>query len=74
MSVIDSLTVEVNAKISVDQKTAEACLKLVEIFMNNHCDCCIQVARNEDGTETFTIIRRDGYVREQQSDPATEGS
>ena len=39
------LTVTINAKLDVDQKTAETCLRLVEAFVNAHsqvrvmCDC-----------------------------------
>lgn len=32
---IDEITVKVNATLSVDQQTAEACLKLVEIYINS---------------------------------------
>ena len=31
---VEDLTVEVKAKISVDRRTAEACLKLVEMYIN----------------------------------------
>lgn len=54
---IDQVTVNVNAKLDVDEKTAEACLKLVEIYINNHKEIRIQGQMNEDGTETYTFVK-----------------
>lgn len=70
----DGITIDVNAKLNVDQNTAEGCLKLVEIFLNDHSDLCVQVTRNEDGTESYKFVRRYSNVREQQPDSAAEGS
>lgn len=35
MAMLDDITVKVNASFNVDQRTAEACLKLVEIYINS---------------------------------------
>lgn len=58
MAMVDSLTVNVKAKLDVDRNTAEGCLKLVEIFLNNHNDLVVQGTKNEDGTESYTFKRR----------------
>lgn len=52
----DEITVEVKAKLEVSKSTAEGCLKLVEIYLNNHRDQCIRYTRNDDGTETYSIV------------------
>lgn len=39
---VQDITVEVKAKMTVDRKTAEACLKLVEMYVNethNYFEC-----------------------------------
>lgn len=55
---IDEMTVEVNAKVHVDRRTADACLKLLEIYMNDNSDLRITVTRLEDGTEHYYFIGR----------------
>ena len=55
----EEITVEVNAKLDVSRSTAEGCLKLVEIYMNEHRDKCVFVTRNDDGTETYEIRKRE---------------
>jgi hypothetical protein len=49
----DSITVEVKAKLDVPRNTAEACLKLVEMYINNNPGIDIVSKKNEDGTETL---------------------
>lgn len=50
------LTIEVNAKLEVSKSTAEACLKLVEIYLNNNSNIKIQAIKNQDGTESFCFV------------------
>lgn len=49
----EELTVEVKAKLDVSRSTAEACLKLVETYVNEHPDIRIIATKNEDGTDSF---------------------
>ena len=50
------ITIDVNAKLEVSKSTAEACLKLVEIYINNNSNIEVQVTKNKDGTESFNFI------------------
>ena len=50
------LKIEVNAKLEVSKSTAEACLKLVEIYLNNNSNIKIQAIKNQDGTESFCFV------------------
>jgi hypothetical protein len=52
---VNDITVEVKAKITVDRKTAEACLKLVEMYVNetrNYIKC----DRAGDGELSFCFV------------------
>lgn len=49
----DEITIEVNAKLDVSKSTAEGCLKLVEIYVNNHPNIKILATKNEEGTESY---------------------
>lgn len=55
----EEITVEVKAKLDVSRSTAEACLKLVEIYCNNN-NVDILGRKNEDGTESFRFDDREG--------------
>ena len=55
----EELTIGVEAKVDVSRSTAEGCLKLVEIYMNDHRELCIRCDRNEDGTDSLSIVRKD---------------
>ena len=48
----EELTVEVKAKITVDKRTAEGCLHLVEIFVNN-TGARISVDKDANGEMRF---------------------
>lgn len=52
---IDDITVKVKAKLDVDEGTANACLKLVEIFCNENN---LIVARRDhsDGTHEYEFV------------------
>ena len=55
---MDEVTVEVKAKLDVDKNTAEACLKMVEVYVNNNKDIVLNCARKNDGTEHFYFGKR----------------
>lgn len=53
---LDEISIDVKAGIKVDKKTAETCLKLVELY----CDrtkSYIQAERDSDGTVFFKFAR-----------------
>lgn len=52
---LKDLTVEIAAKLSVDRKTAEACLKMVEIYINANSDRGLGVTV-ENGTMELNIV------------------
>lgn len=43
------LTVTVNAKLDVEESTARACLKLVEIYLNAHSNIRLMSRKVENG-------------------------
>lgn len=49
-------TITIEAKLDVSRETAEDCLRLVEIYMNNHPDENIEVTRREDGRERYRLV------------------
>ena len=53
----NEITLDVKANLQVDRKTAFACLKLVEIYINQSGEH-IEVDKNEDGTLEFRIADR----------------
>ncbi len=55
MAKVQDLTVEVKAKMTVDRKTAEACLKLVEMFVNES-GVWIECNREANGEKSFQFI------------------
>ena len=50
--VAEDLTIEVKAKLTVDRSTAEACLKMVELYVNNN-GVNVIVERFENGELKF---------------------
>ena len=57
MAKINEITVDVRAKLDVDESTAQGCLKLCEIFANEH-SLNIKKAERKDGTLEFYFIER----------------
>lgn len=57
MAKATEITVDVKAKLSVDRKTAETCLRLLEIYVNEN-DVEIFGNRKEDGTVEFEFEKR----------------
>jgi hypothetical protein len=58
MAKISDITVEVKAKLTVDRKTAEACLKMVEMYVNQSKDDIV-ADRDENNELTFRFVRTD---------------
>ena len=52
MAKLEELTVEVKAKMTVDKATAEACLKMVELYVNSNPVNLI-ADKSEDGELKF---------------------
>lgn len=50
--VLEDITVEVKAKLSVDRRTAEACLKMVEMYANDNAEM-IETKREKNGELSF---------------------
>ena len=63
--VAEDLTIEVKAKLIVDRATAEACLKMVELYVNSS-GANVMVDKLESGELNFyyePIIASDGRCR-----------
>lgn len=52
MAKLSDITLDVKTNLMVDRRTAETCLRLVEIFCNDR-GINVVVHRNEDGYTTF---------------------
>ena len=62
---LENVVVEVKAKMTVDRATAEACLKMVELYVNSN-GVKVMVDRLENGELKFyyePIIASDGRCR-----------
>ena len=60
--VLENVAVEVKAKMTVDRTTAEACLKMVELYVNSN-SVNVMAEKSEDGELKFRyepIIASDG--------------
>lgn len=53
---VNELTVEIQAKLTVDKATAEGCLKMVEIYLNNNSNMNIQLDYLETGERQLKFI------------------
>ena len=63
--VLEDVVVEVKAKMTVDRATAEACLKMVELYVNNN-GAKVMVDRLENGELKFyyePVVASDGRCR-----------
>ena len=56
----EELTVEVKAKIDVDESTANACLKLVEIYLNAHNKITLNAKDRDNGEVELTFSELTG--------------
>ncbi len=57
MASADSITVTINCSVAVDTKTAEGCLKLLEIWQDANPDKYIKRTMDKDGVIRFSIDR-----------------
>lgn len=60
---VDNITIEVNPELVVGKRTAEGCLKLVEIYVNN-TGCDILCSIGEDGSRKFEFAETPNLIRE----------
>ena len=63
--VLENVVVEVKAKMTVDRATAEACLKMVELYVNSS-GANVMVDRLENGELKFyyePVVASDGRCR-----------
>lgn len=57
MAKISDMTVEVKAKLEVDRRTAETCLRLVEIFCNDN-GVCIMCSHGMNGEVEYEFAHK----------------
>ena len=65
MAKAEDLTIEVKAKLTVDKATAEACLKMVELYVNAN-SVNLMADKSEDGELKFyyePVIASNGRCR-----------
>lgn len=63
--VAEDLTLEVKAKLTVDRETAEACLKMVELYVNSN-SVNVVAEKSENGELKFyyePVVASDGRCR-----------
>lgn len=53
MAVVDNLTV--NFRLGIDRQTAFACLKMVELYLNQNDTECLVIENNEPGAWNLVI-------------------
>ena len=56
------LTVNVNCDLTVSKETAEACLKLVELYVNSHENLNVCGHSNDDGS--VSLYFKEGWEKE----------
>lgn len=59
MAEIGEITVKVGAKLIVDKETADICLKMVELYVNN-TGALIKVNCREDNTTIYEFVEQKG--------------
>ena len=60
----NGIDVEVKCRMSVDRGTAEGCLKLVEMFLNENRQFGIGTVENDDGTRSLYLVDYEGMPHE----------
>ena len=55
MAKFEDITIDVKANLTVDRRTAETCLRLVEIYVNAN-SVMIEGHRKEDGEYEFRFV------------------
>lgn len=64
MKLSDGITVSAACNLSVDRPTAEACVKLVEIFMRQNRGISLHVEKGQDGTDILRLEGLNGLEQE----------
>lgn len=59
---ISEVTVPVAVKMVIDKSTAEACLKIVELYLNQHSELFIECCHREDGTVAHSFKEKYGEI------------
>lgn len=52
----NEISIDVNCNLNVDDSTVGACLKLVEIYLNNHKGYSLKTAYRLDGTTILRLV------------------
>lgn len=55
MMAISEVKVPVAVEMIIDGSTAEACLKILELYMNQHQELLIECSHRKDGTIIYTF-------------------
>lgn len=58
MAIMQQLEVEINAHIKINEKDAQACIKILEIYLTNNEDLKLEYDRDEKGEAIITIKER----------------
>lgn len=59
MKKIDELTVDVKTRMYVPKTTADACLALVSLYLNEHRNKKVKCVRNDDGSYEYRIVEEE---------------
>lgn len=62
MMALSEVTVPVAVKMVIDKSTAEACLKIVELYLNQHQELFIECCYRGDGTVTHSFKEKHGEI------------
>lgn len=68
MAKITSVTVDVNCALSVTRDTAEACLKLVELYLNSNKGCMLRTIRDESGKVKLCLTSEEEWMKNDKDD------
>lgn len=64
MAKASELTVEVNAKVTVSDETANRCLRILEMWQEDNPDKSILCEQEKDGRTVMTIVKWGGNSEE----------
>ena len=59
MDSIGEVTINVDCKLNVTDDTAETCLKLVEIYLNNNDHLFIDKGKRDDGSIVLQFVNKE---------------
>lgn len=52
---VSDFTIDVNCNLTIGTDTAEACLRLLELYVNSNRNIAIVCNKTEDGKQTFSF-------------------